>query len=319
MARRANDASSSSAPLAPTHSGPLRSVLVPIDLTPASDRVLGRVARLPVAEDARIRLLHVVPEGLVHRDRIKAQRDAKKALTEEARHLAASLPGRAIVEAVVEVGAAAKVITDHATALAVDLVVMGRGGGRAVHDAFLGSTAERVIRRGQVPVLVVRLRARGPYRRPALAVDLDDALRSVLPLALRVLPPPRPRLTVIHAYSTAYHGLVYPSLSDDQGMRRELRPKIAQQLSKALLAAVAAAQLPPGDVPLWKLDIRYGSPRLVIEKAVAKAEADLLVLGTSGRAGIAHALLGTVAGDVLREVGCDVLVVPPPPAREGGG
>ena len=30
----------------------------------------------------------------------------------------------------------------------------------------------------------------------------------------------------------------------------------------------------------------------------------------AGRSGIAHVLLGTVAGDVLREVACDVLVVP---------
>jgi nucleotide-binding universal stress UspA family protein len=303
--------STASAPLTSTSTGPLRSVLVPVDLTPASDRVLGRVGRLPLAEDVRVRLLHVVPEGLVHRDRVKAERDAKKALSEEARLLARSLPRPAVVDAVVEVGAAAKVITDHATAMAVELVVMGRGGGRAVRDAFLGSTAERVTRRGQLPVLVVRLPARGPYRRPALAVDVDDALRSVLPLALRVLPPPRPRLTIIHAHATAYHGLVYPSLSGDHGLRRELRPKISQELSKALLGAIAAAKLRPEDVPPWKLDIRFGSPRLMIERAVEKAEVDLLVLGTAARAGVAHMLLGTVAGDVLREVGCDVLVVPP--------
>jgi nucleotide-binding universal stress UspA family protein len=284
-----------------------------VDLTPASDRVLGRTALLPLAEDARVRLVHVVPEGLPHRDRTMAERDAKKALAEEARHLARALPKHAIVETVVEFGSAAKVITDHATALAAELVVMGRGAGRAVRDTFLGSTAERVTRRGLLPVLVVRLPARGPYRRPALAVDFDDSLRSVLPLALRVLPPPRPRLTVIHAYSTAYHGLVYPSLSDDQSLRRELRPKISQDLSKALLAAVAAAKLPPEDVPLWKLDIRYGSARHVLEKAVEKAETDLLVLGTKGRAGASHMLLGTVAGDVLRVVRCDVLVVPPLP------
>lgn len=34
------------------------------------------------------------------------------------------------------------------------------------------------------------------------------------------------------------------------------------------------------------------------------------MLGTHGYSGVAHVLLGTVAGDVLREVACDVLVVP---------
>ena len=50
-----------------------------------------------------------------------------------------------------------------------------------------------------------------------------------------------------------------------------------------------------------------------LEKAVEKRDVDLLVLGTHGYAGLAHAFIGTVAGDVLRAVTCDVLVVPPRP------
>lgn len=62
--------------------------------------------------------------------------------------------------------------------------------------------------------------------------------------------------------------------------------------------------------------IRPGRPRLVIEHAVKKADTDLLVLGTRGFTGVAHLFLGTVAGDVLRDVACDVLVVPPRPRRK---
>lgn len=295
----------------PTTTPGLRSLLVPVDLTPASDRVIARIAHLPLTNDARITLLHVVPDALPIRDQRSAERDAKKVLPEEARQLARALPRSVRVEAVVRVGVAHKVIAEQASQAGDELVVMGRGGGRAVRDTFLGSTAERVIRRGQLPVLVVRLPARGPYRRPALALDLDDAVRSAFPLALRVLPSPRPLLTVIHAYSTAYHGLVYPSLSDDADLRREIQQRVSQELSRLLLSSLAEASPSPGDVPLWKLVVRYGSPRAAIEKAVEKADADLLVLGTRAHSGLAHALLGTVAGDVLRSVRCDVLVVPP--------
>jgi nucleotide-binding universal stress UspA family protein len=48
----------------------------------------------------------------------------------------------------------------------------------------------------------------------------------------------------------------------------------------------------------------------VIKRAIKKADTDLLVLGTHGYSGLAHVFLGTVAGDVLREVTCDVLIVP---------
>lgn len=42
-----------------------RSLLVPLDLSPTSDRVIGRVTLLPLAEHAKITLLHVVPSGLL--------------------------------------------------------------------------------------------------------------------------------------------------------------------------------------------------------------------------------------------------------------
>lgn len=41
-----------------------RSLLVPVDLTAISDRVLGRVALLPLADGTRVTLLHVVPKNL---------------------------------------------------------------------------------------------------------------------------------------------------------------------------------------------------------------------------------------------------------------
>ena len=53
----------------------------------------------------------------------------------------------------------------------------------------------------------------------------------------------------------------------------------------------------------------------MVEKAVKKADTDLLLLGTHGYSGMAYVLLGTVAGDMLRAAKCDVLIVPPAPSR----
>jgi nucleotide-binding universal stress UspA family protein len=61
-----------------------------------------------------------------------------------------------------------------------------------------------------------------------------------------------------------------------------------------------------------------GSPRGVVEKAIKKAQTDLLVLGTRGYSGAAFVFLGTVAGDLLRAAQCDVLMVPPTRRRKVG-
>ncbi|MBK8009756.1 MAG: universal stress protein [Deltaproteobacteria bacterium] len=144
-------------------------------------------------------LVHVVPGSLAPREQRDAERDAKQSLSEEARHLAASLPNSVRVQAVVKVGGAAREITELARTQAADLIVMGRGGGRALRDTFLGSTAERVMRTAKLPVLAVRLAPRTAYRRPAMAIDLDESASRVFSWLLRMLPPPRPRIEIVHA------------------------------------------------------------------------------------------------------------------------
>jgi nucleotide-binding universal stress UspA family protein len=290
-----------------------RSLLVPVDLTPVSDRVLARLAHLPLAEDARVTLLHVVPGSIHARDRPAAESDANKALAAELRHLRKSLPRSVTLEAIVRVGAPAKEIAAAASRVKAELIVVGRGGGRALRDAFLGSTAERIVRRAQLPVLVVRLPGRSVYQRPALALDLDDAAHDVVRVLLRMLPSPRPSVAVIHAFHAPYQSLVYPSLAGEEADTRkdELQLRVAGKLRALLSTALAEAEVPPGEAPFWRVQVRHGSPRLVVEKALARSESDLLVVGTHGYSGAAYVLLGTVAGDLLREARCDVLVVPP--------
>lgn len=289
------------------------SLVVPIDLTPSSDRVLGRLPLLPLASDARVTLLHIVPGSLQVSEQRNAERDARKALAEEAVHLHKQLQRRTRIETFVKVGAAAKEIAAFARRQKADLIVMGRGGGRALRDAFLGSTAERVVRRAQLPVLVVRLRPRTAYRRPALALDLDQAAHEILRVMRVALPQPSPRVEVIHAFDAPYARLAYPSISQDEADERQdyLRHDATRRLTKLLMAAQSDAGLRPEEGPFWKTHVRYGSPRTIVEKATKKADNDLLVLGTRGRAGMAYVFLGTVAGELLRAAQCDVLMVPP--------
>lgn len=312
IAKRRRALSDSSAPAR------FRSLVAAVDLSPGSDRVLGRLSRLPIADDAQVTLLHVVPGGLRDSEQRRAEREASKALADEVRHLRKQIHEKVRVDSLVTVGTAAKEIAALATKQQAELVVMGRGGGRALRDAFLGSTAERVIRQAPVPVLVVRLAARAAYRRPALALELDQAAHEVIRLLLFVLPPPRPPVEVIHAFSSPYRGMAYASLSDDEAEEKkaELRSNATQALATLLTQALAKADVEPDDRPVWKTHVRYGSPRVVVDRALKKGETDLLVLGTHGYSGAAYLFLGTVAGDLLRAARCDVLVVPPSPRRQ---
>jgi len=295
----------------------LRALVAPVDLTPHSDRALGRIPLLPLANAARVTLLHVVPGGLTHREQRMAERDAHKALAAEVRHLRLQVSRKVRIESEVRTGSIAAEIAACAAEREAELIVMGRGGGRVVRDMFLGSTAERVTRQARMPVLVVRLAPRSQYTRPALGLDLDETADAVVRLMLRVLRPPRPSLDIVHAFDAPYRSMVYPSLppSEADERKHELRAQATQSLAGVLAAALAKASVRPEDVPLWRTHVRYGAPRLVLEKFVEKADTDLLMLGTHGHSGLAYVLLGTVAGDVLRAAKCDVLIVPPASVR----
>lgn len=57
---------------------------------------------------------------------------------------------------------------------------------------------------------------------------------------------------------------------------------------------------------------RIGSPAEEIVRYAGICEADLIIMGTHGRSGIAHALMGSVAEQVVRVAPCPVLLVRSP-------
>ena len=67
--------------------------------------------------------------------------------------------------------------------------------------------------------------------------------------------------------------------------------------------------------PAWSVESEEGAPLQVISWPLRKIDADLLVIGTHGRSGIAKVLLGSVAEQALRTLDVDILAVPPVAAR----
>lgn len=73
-------------------------------------------------------------------------------------------------------------------------------------------------------------------------------------------------------------------------------------------------QLRDGQIKARSL-LRVGAPFVEIVRAAETEGADLIVLGTHGRSGLAHVLLGSVAERVVQKAGCAVLTVRHPDRR----
>jgi nucleotide-binding universal stress UspA family protein len=83
---------------------------------------------------------------------------------------------------------------------------------------------------------------------------------------------------------------------------RELRAELERDLS-----AVIERLAPHCEVSAHVVEVGNVSDGLA--KTAAELDADLVVMGTRGRTGLAHALLGSVAERMLRLAPCPVLAV----------
>ncbi len=110
---------------------------------------------------------------------------------------------------------------------------------------------------------------------------------------LHVLPPP-PRLTETYAVNFDPDALL-------EAQRAEATAHLERQVDGAKAAGLAA-----------QAAIRVGVDyHEILEHARAQA-VDLIVMGTHGRTGLAHVLLGSVAEKVVRRAPCPVLTIKHP-------
>lgn len=140
-----------------------RSILVALDFSDSSARVLEYAGLLAERFGASLRLLHVVEDPMVAaawseayafdatelRDRLKADAEAQIA---SAAALVASVP----VTTEVVIGSPAKTIVQKTGEPGTDLVVLGTHGRGGFTHFVVGSVAERVVRGAACPVLTVR-------------------------------------------------------------------------------------------------------------------------------------------------------------------
>lgn len=276
-------------------------ILVATDLSARSDRAVERAFLLAGQAGASLTILHVVDADLPSRIADRQADDARALITD---HLA-SLPDAKAIGCDIRIvfGKDHCDILDAADSLPADLIGLGLHHNET-RELFRGTTAERVIRGSAAPVPLGKSRPRAPCRRAIVAVDLSECSRPTVEFAARLIPDGE--LHLLHAFDTPYRAF----LTGDE-IRREVSQTHAEQMERFVsreCAALQSALAPPAG--LFQV-VRQGEVRQVLVEQVERLRPDLLVVGTHGRSGIARAMLGSVAEDLLSHPPRDVLAVRP--------
>ena len=280
-------------------------ILAATDFSTRSNRALRQAGLLAQPGRAQLHIVHVVdddqPEELVRLEK----REAERVLNEQA----GSMPELSGVQAqlMVVTGDPFDGILKTAAEVNADLIVMGSHRKQLLLDIFVGTTIERVIRKGSFPVLMVNHEAQRKYDKVVAAVDMSDASANAVRVALSTGLISDKGATLLHAFVAVAQGKLSVAGTD----QHSIDSYIASERQRAL--DEVAAFLVANDLRRirWTLRVEEGGPGEVISRAVAQMHPDLLVMGTEGRSALRKLLIASVTDEALRSLNVDILAVPP--------
>jgi nucleotide-binding universal stress UspA family protein len=137
-----------------------------------------------------------------------------------------------------------------------------------------------------------------PFKKILAPVDFDPSSLMGLDLAAKVAKPNDGTVFVLH---------IVPVDMDVSGMPQYVDLiKRQENIDHDQLTAIAKQHL--ADVK-WEILDRMGPPADVIAEVAANMSADLIVMVTHGRRGLARLVEGSIAEKVLRDAPCPVLAV----------
>jgi nucleotide-binding universal stress UspA family protein len=176
------------------------------------------------------------------------------------------------------------------------LIVMGNRRSNELDRLLLGSVSERVVRYAGCSVLVARSHRR--TGRILAAVDTADTALRVASEAAKIAARQKASLTVLHCRE---------SIPTDAGVERSApkrksrraHPPLADRFDELFASANVRGQVESVD----------GDPREAIVYRARQVDAELIVVGTRGRTGLARIMMDSVAETVARTAACPVFAM----------
>ncbi len=287
-------------------------VLIPTDLSPASDRVVECAGSLVPLGMRSVILLHAL--GLRHlKDMAPALEDAvRPKLEAQARALGRTgLP----LEVIVVPGVAHAEINRVARERRASLVLLGSQGASLASELRIGSVTLETLHRCEVPVLLARvtcspsdeglIECRTLAKRILHPTDFSDAAEAAFGYVRALVERGFTDVSLLHVQDRKDRSRVVgrseQQLAEFDAVDRSRLERLARDLKQAGAREV-------------QYEVAHGSPIQQVLRRSAETPDSLVVMGTQGRGFIPEVFLGSVSHAVARQAGAPVLLIP---ARQG--
>jgi nucleotide-binding universal stress UspA family protein len=234
-------------------------------------------------------------------DRETATRELERLVRTE------SVPGVNVETVVAESFEVHREILAQAARLHPSLLVLGTHGRSGFERLFLGSTAEKVLRKASCPVMTVPPKAPDamvsgpvPFRQIVCGVDFSKSSRAALDYAMSLAREDRAALAIVHVIDThpMYVDFAPPAAIDLHAWTRQASAGLHDLVAEQVRVTCNVTEV-----------VREGRPYEEILGLARELEADLIVLGVHGRGAADLFFFGSTTHHVLREGQCAVLTL----------
>lgn len=292
-------------------------LLVGIDFTPSCLAALRTAIRLARSSSRAVYAVHVIDQLVLHdlREALPGQpADLEKRLMEDAaiawRDFIASEPEACAVRFEAAIGHRIDGLLAAARALKPELVVLGAFGTRTARVGA-GTMATAAVRKSPHDVLLVRDNAGGAFRSIVVGVDYSETSLKALRAAIALGAHEGASVHALHIFNGPWHTLHYraPTPEADPHFIKQYRDALERRLRAVVDEARAAVGAHAPEVGCSVVDEQ--SVRSTLMDQAVLLGADLVVIGTRGRANLRDLLLGSTAEKLLRELNTSVLAVKP--------
>ena len=293
-------------------------IIIPLDGSGLAETVLPMAVNLAATLNSKVTLLHIIEKDaptVIHGDRhLTTPLEARTYLEDIARHhfpMATNVSFHVHRTATRNVAAG---ILAHQAELSPDLIVICTHGRSGLRQIMFGSIAQQVVESGRTPVLIIRPQtvaheASGHIRSLLAAADNEPEHGQGLLTALELGVSIKARLHVVGVVPTmgtlagkhATTGKFLPATTYQVLEMAEKELEIFLRHKIQLFSETNA------DV---SLQVGRGDPASIIAKLAEAVAADIIILGTHGKAGTKAFWSGSMAAKVIKQTPRPLLLVP---------
>ena len=295
-----------------------RNILVHVDAANPSQPVLDCATELAKLSQGKLKIVDVIPDSnwpvrlvTAGTERVIEQLTSGKSDQLQAIADGLSTLGVTATTKILEVPSSVAIVREvvHENH---DLVIREAKGRHSRRAGFFGTTATRLLRKCPCPVLLLEPGRPWQANRIVTAVDAtsDDEVHGALNRKILAAAQPfcqsNRQLDVVSAWSPYGEQVLKNHMAEDEFeiLLSQTKAATERRLEDLVKEFDLSTESP-------NVHLLHGEAAATIKNFIDKHGADLLVLGTIGRSGIAGILIGNVAEQILSQVNCAVLAIKP--------